>query len=88
MSIRYTLRLVENGAEVWKRWTGDREEALRDLAATLPDLDISAERAENFAALSAAIDPATLGGPGSGHTTVVHTKDLNTRLTFEVRRKG
>lgn len=87
MSIRYTLRLVENGAEVWKRWTGDRDEALRDLAATLPDLDVDENRAVHFALGAQGVD---LDGvrAGTAHTAVVHTRDLATRLEFEVRMKG
>lgn len=87
MSVRYTLRLVEHGAEVWKRWTGDREEALRDLAATLPDLDVDQHRAVNFLLAARDID---LDGvrAGTAHTIVVHTKDLATRLELEARQKG
>jgi hypothetical protein len=88
MSIRYTLRLAENGAEVWKRWTGDREEALRDLVTTVTDLDVDPQRAENFALAAQGIDPGDLL-PGQMHSATVMTKDLDLTLGFEVyRTKG
>ena len=48
MSTRYTLNLVTRGKQVWSRYTGDREEALRDLASTMVDLDIGHHRALVF----------------------------------------
>ena len=86
MSVRYTLRLVEHGAEVWKRWTADREEALRDLAATLVDLECPQRRAE-FAMTNAATLEAALE-PGEYRELHVLNDDLTVSLEFEVRQKG
>lgn len=85
MSIRYTLRLVENGAEVWKRYTGDREEALRDLAATLADLEIYDWRRLQMANHVTGFDAATLE-PGEGAGFSVITIDLTALLWFDIHR--
>ena len=83
MSIRYTLRLVEHGAEVWKRWTGDREEALRDLAGSLVDLQCPERRAQwamtNASTLEAALEP------GQQRGLSIYNQDLTVELSFEVR---
>lgn len=88
MSVRYTLRLVENGAEVWKRWTGDREEMLRDLAHTLPDLDISERQRLRFAidAKDLMVEPMGVGIRERG--VQVLTDDLRSALSLTVRITG
>lgn len=84
MSIRYTLILATSGDEVWRRWTGDREEALRDLAVTMVDLDIGHHRALSFVELLRQKLDTSIGPFG----IAILTDDLRSSLTFEVRHKG
>lgn len=89
MTLRYTLRLVEHGAEVWQRWTGDREEALRDLARALVDLDCPEPRARR--AMKSAADLSAAGdrfAPGDTVGCSTLNQDLTVELSFEVRRPG
>jgi hypothetical protein len=85
VSIRYTLRLVENGAEVWKRWTGDREEALRDIAATLVDLETPEPTAVWFMQQANELDQNLIGGR-YGHVSCFIDQGLTTQIGFHVRQ--
>lgn len=86
MKYKYTLTLMAGGAEVWKRWTGDRDEALGDMVKAVSDLDIDPQRAENFAFAAKDIDPDALLS-GQKHSAIVMTKNLDLTLSFEVYRK-
>lgn len=89
MSLRYTLRLLEHGAEVWKRWTGDQREAFTDLATTVQDLNIAYPRLERFVnhVTSMVADTPNMA-PGDQRETSVLDDNLTTQLVFEVRMKG
>ncbi|UOK18400.1 hypothetical protein SEA_BRUHMOMENT_84 [Arthrobacter phage BruhMoment] len=82
---RYTLALHTAGKEVFRRWSGDREEMLRDMAHSLPHLDVDPHRAQNFALEARAISPVELL-PGQTHSAIVLTNDLASRIVFEVKR--
>lgn len=86
MNIRYTTRLFEGGQEVWKRWTGDREEALRDLATTLVDLQCPEPRAQWTMANASTLEADLKIGEQRGLST--YNNDMTTELSFEVRRKS
>lgn len=87
MSFKYTLRLMTNGAEVWKRWSGDRDEVRRMAAEALVGLGAHPELAESFLGsltdrnLKAMVTDETWG-------FAVNSKDLTSTLHLEVYRKG
>lgn len=84
MSTRYTLTLHSAGKEVWHRYTGDREEALRDLASTMVDLDIGHHRALAYVEqLKQRLD-TSIGTFGIS----ILSDDLRSSLTFDVRITG
>ena len=84
MSTRYTLRLETDGKEVFKRWSGDREEVLRLAVPALVDLGVAERLAEMFLAGAKAASPP----PGHQAGSAVHSPDLRSMLTFEVRTTG
>lgn len=86
MSLRYTLRLTTNGAEVWKRWTGDRKEAGRLAANALVDMDVREQPGLMFMAI---LSPEfTLSSAMDSVESTAHSNDFRSTLTLEVRRTG
>lgn len=85
-NIRYTLRLTTNGAEVWKRWTGDREEMGRLAATALVDMEVREQPGLMFLALLAP-DFTMLDGVDSIESAV-RSNDFRSVLTLEAHRKG
>lgn len=86
MKYKYTLRLVENGAEVWKRWTGDIEEARRLAASAVVDLGAHDTLAASFlGALSVKELGRMVGDETWGFA--VNSRDLTSTLHLEVYRK-
>lgn len=87
MKFKYTLRLMTNGAEVWKRWTGDRDEARRLAASAVSDLDAHDMLAKSFLGalrdkdLEQMVTDETWG-------FAVNSKDLTSTLHLEVHTKG
>ena len=87
MSFKYTLRLVTNGTEVWKRWTGDRDEVRKMAAAAVVDLDAHPALAEAFLQsltdrnLRAMVEDESWG-------FALNSKDLTSTLHLEVHKKG
>ena len=80
MSIRYTLRLETNGAEVWKRWTGDQREAADLLATALVDLG----RDDTAAGRSVM---AYLRTPEPGVDGMsIHSRDFSSTLTLTIKQ--
>ena len=80
MSLRYTLRLATDGAEVWKRWTGDRDEAARILASGLADIG----KAESMPGLMMMqfLKDAPAGADGMS----IHSLDLRSTLTLSIKQ--
>lgn len=87
MSVKYTLTLETDGAEVWKRWTGDRNEVIRLALPALVDLDVS-KRVAGMFLVSASEDTAEQMRPDSFAISEAFSADLRTRLTLDVRKKG
>lgn len=90
-SIRYTLRLTTNGAEVWKRWTGDRDEMRRLAVAALSQMDLHFDDEITERKATQFLLPLADGGPAEGVQqwgTSIWSNDLKHELTLEARRKG
>lgn len=83
---KYTLRLMANGAEVWKRWTGDRDEARRLAASALVDLDAHDMLATSFLGALNEKDLAQMVGDETWGFAV-NSKDLTSTLHLEVYKK-
>jgi hypothetical protein len=81
VSIRYTLRLVENGAEVWKRWTGDREEAKGIALTGLVQVEAPRRAAEMLLTGLATAEPSG----ESFYETVAYSPDLTSSLHLTIR---
>jgi hypothetical protein len=87
MSFKYTLTLMTNGEQVFKRWSGDRDEVRRMAAAAVVDLDAHPQLAESFigsltdANLKAMVQDETWG-------FALNSKDLTSTLHLEVHKKG
>ena len=82
MSARYTLRLTTNGAEVWKRWTGDRDEAARIAAAGLVDIGKD-ESLQAHMLMEFIKNPS---GAVDGMT--VYSTGMTSALHLNIRQKG
>jgi hypothetical protein len=83
MSIRYTLRLESSGAEVWKRWTGDRDEAQGIALTGL----VQVEAAERVAGMFLAALDMEVEGTSFVETTA-YSPNLTSALHLRVDVKG
>ena len=77
---KYTLRLMTNGAEVWKRWTGDRDEAARITASALAALG-KADTLSGLVMMAAVKDP-----PAGADAITTHSADLRSTLTLSIKQ--
>lgn len=84
MSIKYTLTLETDGKEVWKRWTGDREEMLRLAAPALVDMGVSERVGQMFLLNIQSAQP----GPDGNVGTATYSRDLRSTLWFDARSTG
>lgn len=75
--MKYTLRLETDGKEVWKRWTGDREEVIRLAIPALVDLGA----AERVAQMFLYGIPAALAKDGFAEVSA-YSADLRSTLTL------
>lgn len=84
MRYKYTLTLETAGKEVWKRWTGDRDEARRLAAAAVVDLGAHERLASSFLE---ALTERNLREmvPSETWGFAVNSKDLTSTLHLEVR---
>lgn len=92
--LRYTLRLTTNGAEVWKRYTGDRDEMRRLAVAALSQMDLHfddeiAERGATMFLLPLQdTEPVEPAEDVVSWGSEIHSQDFIHQLTLEVHRKG
>jgi hypothetical protein len=85
--MKYTLTLETDGKEVWKRWTGDREEVIRLAIPALVEMGV-AERVAGMFLVPTDENVVERMMPDSFSTTDAFSADLRTRLTLDVRKKG
>lgn len=85
-ALRYILRLSTDGAEVWKRYTGDRDEAATMGARALVDMGVREQPGLMFMAILA--PDFTMGKGVDSIESAVLSNDFRSRLTLEVKRKG
>jgi len=84
MKRRYTLTLEAGGKEVFKRWTGDRDEMRRLMLEALATLDAHPALAASFLQC---LDEANLKHMVGDETWgfAVNSKDLTSTLHLEVK---
>jgi hypothetical protein len=87
VSVKFTLTLETDGREVWKRWTGDRDEVIRMAIPALVELEVG-ERVAQMFLMSASQEVVQGMVPDSFATSDAFSADLRTKLTLDVRSKG
>jgi hypothetical protein len=78
MSSKYTIEVETDGQPVWRRWTGDREEAARIFATALVDLEVEERRAEMAMATFTDI------GPDIMRQTIVLSADYRSTVRLHI----